>query len=294
MGAAFLITLREGLEIAIVLAILISYLVKTGRASEVHAVWRGAGLAAVLCAVVGIAIHLAVGGLHGSVEKGVEAAIALAAASVLTWMIFWMREHARTMGAELRRQVAEATTVGALAVIAFVAVVREGLETVLFLMSAETTSASGSGVVLGGLAGLAVSVVLGRLFYKAGHRLNLRTFFNVTGVLLILFAAGLVGKFFHEFREMLEIETGWIWQPVWTVESGPWAKGAFYDFMKGFFGWHAETERIRLFAYFAYLLPVGWLFLRGGRSATDTSAPAGKADAPQGDESRTDLVSGNA
>ena len=272
MGAAFLITLREGLEIAIVLAILISYLVKTDRAGEVAAVWRGAAYAAGICLVAGIAIQIAVGGLHGSVEKGVEAVIALAAASVLTWMIFWMREHARTMGADLRRQVAEATTAGALATIAFVAVLREGLETVLFLLSAETASSSGTSVVVGGLAGLAVSVVLGRVFYSAGHRLNLRTFFNVTGVLLILFAAGLVGKFFHELREMLEIETGWLWSPVWTVESGLWAKGAFYDFMKGFFGWHAETERIRLVAYLAYLLPVGWAFLWGGRKVTATPA----------------------
>ena len=272
MGAAFLITLREGLEIAIVLAILISYLVKTDRAGEVAAVWRGAAYAAGICLVAGIAIQIAVGGLHGSVEKGVEAVIALAAASVLTWMIFWMREHARTMGADLRRQVAEATTAGALATIAFVAVLREGLETVLFLLSAETASSSGTSVVVGGLAGLAVSVVLGRVFYSAGHRLNLRTFFNVTGVLLILFAAGLVGKFFHELREMLEIETGWLWSPVWTVESGLWAKGAFYDFMKGFFGWHAETERIRLIAYLAYLLPVGWAFLWGGRKVTATPA----------------------
>lgn len=286
MGASFLITLREGLEIAIVLAILISYLIKTGRQSEVAAVWRGAGLAAGLCLLFGIGIQIAVGGLHGSVEKGVEAAIALAAASVLTWMIFWMREHARTMGAEFRRQVDEATTATALATIAFVAVLREGLETVLFLLGAETSSASGSSVVIGGLLGLAVSVVLGRLFYLGGHRLNLRTFFNVTGVLLILFAAGLVGKFFHETREMLEIETGWIWQPVWTVESGLWAKGAFYDFMKGFFGWHAETERIRLFAYLAYLLPVGWLFIKGGR----TPAAGQSGDAPTNEGSNESVA----
>lgn len=279
MGAAFLVTLREGLEIAIVLAILISYLVKSSRAAEVAAVWRGAAFAAGICVAAGIAIHVAIGGLHGRVEKGVEAAIALAAASVLTWMIFWMREHARTMGADLRRQVSEATTAGALSLIAFVAVLREGLETVLFLLSAETTSSSGASVVVGGLAGLVVSAVLGVMFYSAGHRLNLRTFFNVTGVLLILFAAGLVGKFFHELREMLEIETGWLWSPAWTVEGGMWARGSFYDFMKGFFGWHAETERIRLVAYLAYLLPVGWAFLWGGRSVTST--PNSPADAAE-------------
>ena len=271
MGASFLITLREGLEIAIVLAILLSYLVKSNRANEAVAVWRGAGAAAVLCLAIGLIIHLATGGLHGSAEKAVEMVIAAAAASVLTWMIFWMRTHSRSMGAELRQQVDEATTSTALAAIAFVAVVREGLETALFLLSAENASSSGTSVVVGGLLGLAVAAVLGRLFYMGGNKINLRTFFNVTGILLILFAAGLVGKAFHEFREMMSIETGWIWQPVWTVESGIWSSGTFYDFMKGFFGWHAETERIRLFSYFAYLIPVGYLFLRGSKPTPTSS-----------------------
>jgi len=272
MGASLLITLREGLEIAIVLAILLSYLVKSNRANEAQAVWRGAGAAAVLCIAAGVVIHLATGGLHGSAEKAVEMVIAAVAASVLTWMIFWMRTHSRSMGAELRQQVDEATTATALAAIAFVAVLREGLETALFLLSAENASSSGSSVVIGGLLGLAVAAVLGRLFYMGGNRINLRTFFNVTGILLILFAAGLVGKAFHEFREMMSIESGWIWQPVWTVESGIWSSGTFYDFMKGFFGWHAETERIRLLAYFAYLIPVGYLFLRGSSSSAPQPA----------------------
>jgi high-affinity iron transporter len=267
MGASFLITLREGLEIALVLAILIAYLVRTGRGSEVGAVWRGSGIAAALCTVVGLGIHMATGGLHGSAEKSVEMVIALAAASVLTWMIFWMRANARTMGAELRQQVDSATTAKALMVIAFVAVVREGLETALFLLSAETSGASGASVVFGGLAGLAVAAILGRLVYAGGNKINLRTFFNITGVLLLLFAAGLFGKAVHEFRELLEIESGWIWEPAWTVTSGIWAKGTFYDFVKGFFGWHAETERVRLFAYFAYLIPVGYLYLRKDRLA---------------------------
>ena len=266
MGASFLITLREGLEIAIVLAILISYLVKSGRGEAVSAVWRGSALAAGLCLVVGLVVHLAVGGLHGTVEKAVEGVIAVAAASVLTWMIFWMRTHARSMGTQLRQQVDEATTAGALATIAFVAVIREGLETVLFLLSADTQSASTGSVVTGGLLGLVVAAILGRLVYAGGNKLNLRTFFNVTGILLIFFAAGLVGKAFHEFREMLGLEDGWLVSPAWTISSGPWAEGTFYDFMKGFFGWHNATENVRLIAYFAYLLPVGWLFVRGARN----------------------------
>ena len=274
MGASFLITLREGLEVSLVLAILISYLVKTGRGSETGGVWRGTGLAVALCLVIGIVIHAAIGGLHGTANQIVEGCIAVAAAVVLTWMIFWMRTNARTLGSELRGRVDAATTVGALAVIAFVATVREGLETVLFLLSAETGSSSGLEVVGGGLAGLVVSAVLGWAIYRGGNRLNLRRFFQVTGVLLILFAAGLVGKSFHEFREALDLHAGGVIDPVWTVESGLWAEGTFYDFMKGFFGWHRETEWIRLIAYFAYLVPVLYLFLKKPSPASSESGQA--------------------
>lgn len=265
MGASFLITLREGLEIALVLAILAGYLVKSGRSSDLPAMWKGAFAAVALCIVFGISIHLAVGGLNGKVEQATEGVIAVAAASVLTWMIFWMRENARNLGAELRSQVDQATGAKALAAIAFVAVFREGLETALFLLGAETSSASGAKVVVGGLIGVAISAVLGYLVYKGGNRLNLRSFFLVTGVMLIFFAAGLVGKAFHEFRELFGFESGWLIDSAWTVDSGPWADGTFYDFMKGLFGWSKDAERIRVITYFAYLIPILVMFVRGPR-----------------------------
>lgn len=268
MGASFLITLREGLEIALVLAILIAYLVKSNRRADIADVWRGTALAVGLCLVGGIAFHVFVGEFTGKPEQFIEGTIALLAASVLTWMIFWMRKHARDMGTELRSQIDAATTRQALMTIAFVAVLREGLETVLFLLSAETSSSSGSSVVIGGLIGLAVAAVMGRVVYLGGNKLKLSTFFNVTGALLILFAAGLFGKFFHEYRELLGWEDGWLVQSAWNIKSGPWASGTFYDFMKGFFGWHYAYENIRLIAYFAYLIPVGYLFLRGARNTT--------------------------
>ena len=180
----------------------------------------------------------------------------------------------QTLSVAENAQIDAATTRQALMTIAFVAVLREGLETVLFLISAETSSSSGSSVVVGGLLGLVVAAVLGRVVYLGGNRLKLSTFFNVTGALLILFAAGLFGKFFHEYRELLGMETGWLVQSVWTIESGPWASGTFYDFMKGFFGWHNAYENIRLIAYFAYLIPVGYLFLRGAGAPPSSAAPS--------------------
>jgi high-affinity iron transporter len=129
-------------------------------------------------------------------------------------------------------------------------------------------------VVIGGLIGLAVSALVGVAIYRMGSKVNLRTFFRATGVLLIVFAAGLVGKAVHEFRELFGFESGWLIDPMWSVTSGPLRAdgGAFYDFMKGLFGWSADPERIRVFAYVAYLVPVLVLFLRPDRSSAAAAA----------------------
>jgi high-affinity iron transporter len=262
MASSFLITLREGLETSLIISILLTYLTKTGRRPESGAVWAGTGAAIAVCLAVGTVVFIAVDGLNGNVEYAVEGGIALVATAVLTHMVFWMRAHARSLGAELRAKVERSTSV-ALAVIAFVAVLREGLETVLFLLSASTETASGAPVVVGGLAGLALSVVIGVAVYRGGARLNLRTFFNVTAVLLLLFAAGLAGKTVHELRELVGWESGWLVSPVWTIESGIWAEGTVYDFARGLFGWHRSPEYLRVIAYVAYLIPVIVLYRRG-------------------------------
>ena len=267
MGSSFLITLREGLEASLILAILLTYLKKTDRWADARFVWAGTAAAIGICLVAGVAIFIALDGLNGKVEYAVEGFIALLATAVLTHMIFWMRSHARTLGKELRDKV-DASVGSALAIIAFVAVLREGLETVLFLLSAETATASGSDVVVGGLIGLALSVVIGFGVYRSGNRLNLRTFFNVTAVLLLLFAAGLAGKAVHELRLLISWEAGWLVSSAWTLESGVFASGTFYDFMKGLFGWHKNPENIRVLAYFAYLIPVLLVYLRGVKSVS--------------------------
>lgn len=261
MTTSFLITLREGLEASLIVAILLTYLSKVNRKSDARYVWFGTGAAIVGCLVAGTAIYLAVNGLNGKVEQAVEGTIALAAAAVLTQMIFWMRKNSQNLSTELRAKV-DASAKTALFTIAFVAVVREGLETVLFLLSAETTNASGSAVVIGGLIGLVAAVILGVAIFAGGRKVNLKQFFNVTAVLLILFAAGLAGKSVHEYRELIGWEIGWLVQSAWTVESGLWSSGTFYDFMKGFFGWHNAAENIRVLTYFAFLAPVLYFYTR--------------------------------
>jgi high-affinity iron transporter len=294
MGESFLITLREGLEIALVIAILAAYLVKSGRASMLRPMWTGVGIAAGVCITSGIAFHLLVGNFEGKSEQFIEGALAASAAAVLTWMIFWMRKNARGLSTELRAKLEGATTAKAVTVVAFVAVAREGFETVLFLLSAENGNSSAASVVLGGVLGLIVSSALGVLVYKRGQKLSLQTFFKVTGILLILFAAGLVGKAFHEFREFFGFETGrLIAPPVWNLADGPFASGKLFDFLKGFFGWTSDPEPIRVITYFAYLIPVLWFFLKtpkptpeatgtiAATSVTTVTAGAGSATPPK-------------
>ena len=189
------------------------------------------------------------------------------------------------MGGHLRSKVDHAQTAGALAVVAFIAVAREGFETVLFLLAAETGSASSGQVVFGGLLGLAVSAAVGVLIYVAGARIDLRKFFLYTGAVLILFAAGLAGKAVHEFRELLGFEHGWFIDPMWSISTGPFASGSLHDFLKGLFGWSSAPERIRVFAYLAYVIPALWLFLRPTRGASPrttavTTAGATAANTP--------------
>ena len=142
----------------------------------------------------------------------------------------------------------------------------------LFLLGAETGSSSGAAVVLGGVIGLVIAAVLGVIVYRRGQQIRLATFFTITGVLLIFFAAGLVGKAFHEFRELFGFESGWlISPPVWEITSGPLAEGTLFDFLKGLFGWSSDPEPIRVITYVAYLVPVMWLFVTGTRSSARSS-----------------------
>lgn len=261
MGSSFIITLREGLEASLIIAILLTYLRKTGRQADSRSVWLGTAAATLVCLVAGTLIYIFIDGLHGKVEQAVEGFIALAAVGVLTYMIFWMRTNSRSLGSHLRGKVDRSTN-AALFTIAFVAVLREGLETVLFLLGAETQTSSGLSVVVGGLIGLVTAIGIGVLIYNGSSRVDLKTFFSFTAVLLLLFAAGLAGKAVHELRELIGWESGWLITSAWTIESGFMAKGTLYDFMKGLFGWNSSPERIRVLAYFVYLIPIMALYRR--------------------------------
>mgnify|MGYP001821523153 CR=1 FL=1 len=280
--AAFLLMLREGLEAAIIVAILLGYLRQLDRRQDSRWVWAGTASAVLVSLAVGVTLWNTVGGLEGAAEEIAEGVIAFAAVGLLTWMIFWMGQQARQIKGHLHDQVDAALAAGgatALALIAFVSVLREGVESALFLISTTTgTEASGSQLV-GGVFGLAVAVGIGVLFYAGSSAVDIRAFFRITGVLIILFAAGLVSKGVHEFQEVGLLPT--ISEPVWDLDVLDPSTSTIGRFLGSLFGWTPRPSLLMAIAYTAYLIPVLVTYLRMTRPTRSPMATSTEAVAPR-------------
>ena len=270
--------LREGVEAALIVSIVITYLVRTGHRDQVGRVWIGTGLAAILSLIVGIAIFTTVGSFERPWEQIFEGTTLLIAAAVVTWMLFWMRRQARSVKGELQAAVERAIAVSAswgLAVLAFTAVVREGLETSIFLVGQATSDrAEAVWIVVGAVAGLAIAVLIGYGFYRGSHRLNLATFFRWTGVALVFIAAGLLSHGIGEFVE------------IGALGSGPWTATAFDlggvlsdvtgvgSFLRAILGYSAAPAVLTLAAHVAYLVVILALYLRPVRQPVPPASSA--------------------
>jgi high-affinity iron transporter len=277
VGSALLITLREGLEAALIVAIVLGYLKRLHRESDFAPVWLGTGTAVAISVVAGIVVFATVGEMEGRAEEITEGVVAFAATAVLTWMIFWMGRQARFIKGELEAKVDAAVVTGssvALASIAFVAVLREGLETALFLLSTGVGTESNTSGFVGGVIGISIAVILGYLVYRGSRRVNLRVFFRVTGALIILFAAGLLAKGVHEFQEAGLLGT--LNEHVFDVSSvnalNPDAS-TLGEFLSGLFGWSPDPSIEMIGVYLLFLVPVGIAFLAQTRRMPGT-APA--------------------
>jgi high-affinity iron transporter len=266
MGAAFVIALREGIEAALIVSIVLAYLKQLGRTDRSHLVWWGTGLAVALSAIVGTIIFSVGAEFEGTAEEVFEGLVTLTAVGVLTWMIFWMRRQGARIKSELQQKVDTALTAGglALAAIAFFAVLREGVETALFLFAAaEGTAVEGGGVtaqLLGAMLGLGLAVVLGVLLYRGGIRMNLRTFFKVTGVILIVVAAGLFAYSVHELQE-----AGWLpflESPAFDLSATLPDDEGIGAVLRGLVGYNADPGVLEVVAWATYLVVVGTLYLR--------------------------------
>lgn len=276
--STFLVALREGAEAALIVAIVLAYLRSLGRLDQARWVWAGAGLAAAAATAAGILLHAAIGALEGRAEEVVEGVVGLTAVALLTWMVFWMAARAAALRAHLEGEVAAALEGRgwALAAVGFVAVLREGLETALFLIAAG--GEGGALQVLGGLGGLAAAALVGLMVYRGGRRLDLRLFFQVTGLLVILFAAGLVAKGVHEFEEAGLLPA--LLDPAWDLGLGDPDGSVAGRVAAEVFGWTPAPSLLQVLAYWAYLLPVALVFRsRTRRLAAAAAGPAVEAEA---------------
>lgn len=261
--SAFLVMLREGVEAAIIVAVLLGYLNRLDRRNESRWVWAGTIAAILVSIAAGLVLWNTVGGLEGTAEQLAEGIIAFVAAGLLTWMVVWMGRQARHIKTRLHSQVDTALAAGratALAVIAFVAVLREGVEASLFLISTTVGAESSTGQLVGGLVGLAAAGAIGVLIYAGSARIDLRSFFRLTGVLIIVFAAGLVSKGVHEFQELGLLPT--VNEHVWSLGILDPSTDTVGRFLKSLFGWTPRPSLLMAIAYAAYLVPVLIVFLR--------------------------------
>jgi high-affinity iron transporter len=270
----FLIGLREGLEAAIVVGILVAYLVKTDRRDKLPAIWIGVGLAVGVSLAFGAILTYGSSSMSFEAQEAFGGFMSIAAVTFVTWMIFWMRKAARSMKGELHGKIDAAMALGpaALAVTAAIAVGREGLETALFLWSNIQATGSSAQPITGAVLGLLTAVVLGYLIYRQAVGINMAKFFTITGALLIVVAAGVLAYGVHDLQEA-GILPG-ISNTAFDISSWYTATSWYGTLLKGLFNFSANPTVLEVVVWFAYLVPVMILFIRGVRAPAPSPAPA--------------------
>lgn len=279
MIPTFVIALREGVEASLIVGIIAAFLVKEGRQDALRQMWVGVGIAVLLCAAVGVGLDVAGEELPERQQEGLETVVGLIAVATISYMIVWMTRHSRGIKAELEGEAASALARGsalALVGMAFLAVLREGFETSVFLLAAfqdaADTTAAGSGAVLG----LVAAVAIGLGLYRGGARINLSRFFRVTGLVLVFVAAGLLATAAHTASE-----AGWLnsfqGQAVdlsWLVNPGTVSE----SLLTGMLGLRPAMTVAETVLYLAYAIPMA-LFVLWPRSPRRQRSQVGAADA---------------
>jgi len=272
---SFLLTFREALEAALIVAIVASYLKKIGKQELNKYLYQGAIAAIGTSVLLGLAILAVYGGLGGGSAEIFEGVASLTATVVLTYMILWMARHAQTIKSELEQKVEIAITSGQLlgiVFLSFIAVFREGLETVLFLTTLAIIDSSGT--LIGAVGASLIVVVMAVILMKGVYRLDIKRFFQVTSVILIIFAAGLTGYGVHELIEAGEnfgVELGILGQHAFDINpptnpDGSYPimheKGAVGSILAALLGYDGNPEWLRVIVYLGYWLVLGtYIFL---------------------------------
>lgn len=278
MLGSFLVMLREGFEATLLVAIVLAYLSKTGHGEGFRGVWLGVGAALLVSFGVAAALFVTASELGGTAAALFKVGTMWLAVGFLTYMVLWMRRQARTVAQGIRKGVdgaLEKGSVFALAGLVFVMVLREGLETGLFMFGLSQASTP-VGVAVGGAAGILGAVLLGYLVYAGGRRVDLGAFFKITGVLLVVVAAGLLAR----GVAILEI-AGLIpafFYPLWdlTTVAALGSGSVIGQSLTAFLGWDPKPDLLEFVLWAAYLFGVGYVFLR------PTVAPAPRSAGAQG------------
>ncbi|HSM38201.1 MAG TPA: iron uptake transporter permease EfeU [Candidatus Limnocylindrales bacterium] len=268
--------LREGVEAALIVSLILAYLAKTGNRRHFGRIWAGSGAAVALSVAVGVILFATIRGLEEPAEQIFEGIATLLAVMVVTWMLFWMRRTSANIRGELQAGVDRALMEGGiwgLSILAFTAVIREGIETSLFLLGQVTAASSAEdgavSTLVGAVVGLILALLIGYGFYRGARVINLATFFRWTGVALVFIAAGLLAYSVHEF-----VEAGWITVATGTafdisgilphsgdpVQLGPVV--VFGQLLRALFGYSSTPEWVTLIAWLAYVVAVLTLYLR--------------------------------
>jgi len=260
--ATFLIGLREGLEASLVVGILVAYLVRTGNRARLAPVWGGIAVAVALSLGFGALLQFTSAQLSFRAQEAFGGFASLLAVAFVTWMVFWMRRTARSLKSELHGRLDTALTLGplALALTAFVAVGREGLETALFLWSAASSTGETVSPVVGALLGLVTAVALGYLLYRQAVSLNLKTFFTWTGAGLVVVAAGVLSYGVHDLQEagVLPGLNTLAFDVSGAVPPSSW----YGTLLKGVLNFSPRTSVLEAIAWVCYVVPVLSLFFR--------------------------------
>jgi len=265
--ANFLIGLREGLEAALIVGILAGYLVKIGRRNDFGKLFTGVGAAIGISALVGFALTYAVTEAPEGINELIAGSMSIVAVVFVTWMIFWMASQAKSLGAELRGKIDDALKASTVTLVgvAFFAVIREGVETAVFLWTATKATGDETNPLLGAALGLLVATVMGYLIYRGVLKFNLSAFFKYTGAFLIIVAAGILAYGVHELQEIglfAALEQAF---PILTANaydvSGIIEKdGVVHSILKGTISFRVTPTNLEALVWFVYTIPVTLLY----------------------------------
>ena len=266
MLSTFLIALREGLEAALIVGILVAYLVKTGRTRLLAPLWVGVTVAILASLALGGFLSFTSAELTPRGEEFFAGTTSFLAVGFVTWMVFWMQRAARGLRDELHGKVDTAVAPGVIgiAITSFLAVSREGLETALFIYTNFKTVGAASSATFGLILGLAVAVALGYLIYNRSVKINLGKFFQITGTALVIVAAGVFSYGIHEYQEL-----GWLPGAdsfIWNVTSWMAPDSIVASVLAGSIGFDTTTSWLQFVLAGSYLAIVLWLYTKPQRA----------------------------